>query len=439
MAPDARVRLAVLVTTALASVLLITLFFFATPSITSSWVVALATLLGLGLLSSILALRVTEAGVTSSTIYIPYLAAIVLAGPAGAGALAAVTHLIDQALIERKPLDKTAFNTSQTVLAVGTAGLIYSWLGGNPSLTELNVEQSALPFLVSAAAYFLLNRAAVSWIMSLSEYGGVREMWRRILGNVILFDIAMSPIAFFVAFLFIWLGPWGLVFAVIPILGLRYIYGASIELRQLNRDLLRVLIKTLEAQDPYTSGHSIRVAERAKILAKELGLALPEIHLVETAALLHDIGKIDNQYHDLLRQEGPLTEEQKELIEDHPERGVRIIESVRSLDPKVLGYVKHHHERFDGDGYPDGLEGKEIPLGARIIMVSDTIDAMRKARPYRDALPLVSIRKELLRCRGSQFDPDVVDAAIAAGLLDEESEIEIEVSHTELSLRGFQL
>jgi len=387
------------------------------PNLSLSWGFGFLTLFAISLISDSLGLRISESGAYTSPVYIPYLAAVALAGPSGTVLLAGSAHATSQILIHRKPLLKVVFNTAQMAAAAGIAALVYSALGGQSSLFELSLQTNALPYLAGATVFFLINHLAVSYIMSISEYGEIREMWGQILGQTILFDIAISPLAYLVAYLYTVVGALGLIFALIPVFGLRYIYGTTLQLRQLNKDLLTVLIKTLEAQDPYTSGHSVRVAERAKIIAKELGLGLKQIEHIETAALLHDIGKIDNAYHQILRQEGPLSNKQRRLIREHPERGVNIIRSVRSLDPTVLSYVRHHHERYDGEGYPDGLSGEAIPIGARIIMVSDTIDAMSTARPYRSAIPYDVIESELLKYKGAQFDPKVVDAALAADVV----------------------
>jgi HD-GYP domain-containing protein (c-di-GMP phosphodiesterase class II) len=146
-------------------------------------------------------------------------------------------------------------------------------------------------------------------------------------------------------------------------------------------------------------------------------LSPKEVRKIETAALLHDIGKIDASYREILRKDGPLSDDQWILIREHPEKGVALVKSVRSPNPDILAYIRHYYERYDGEGYPDGLSGEDIPLGARIIMVSDTIDAMITERPYRDALPPQVIRDELVEHTGAQFDPDVVEAALAADLL----------------------
>jgi putative nucleotidyltransferase with HDIG domain len=162
----------------------------------------------------------------------------------------------------------------------------------------------------------------------------------------------------------------------------------------------------------------LRVAECAKDICVEIGLKGRQVENIEKAALLHDIGKIDVAYSEILRQKGPLTPEQRRLIQDHPARGVEIVRSIRSIPNEVLECIRHHHERWDGNGYPDKLEEEEIPLGARIIMVCDTIDAMTTARPYRDPLPVNVVREELQKHSGSQFDSEIVAAVLTSPILD---------------------
>lgn len=155
----------------------------------------------------------------------------------------------------------------------------------------------------------------------------------------------------------------------------------------------------------------------ATTAAGAVGFWEPDVRKVERAALLHDIGKIDPVYRDVLDQAGPLTEEQWELMRAHPDRSVELLSSVRSLDDRVRRSIRHHHERWDGDGYPAGLEGEDIPVGARIIAVADTVDAMLSVRPYREALGPEVVADELRRAAGEQFDPEVVDAALRCGLV----------------------
>jgi len=159
------------------------------------------------------------------------------------------------------------------------------------------------------------------------------------------------------------------------------------------------------------------------LIARAMRSNRKDLGYIRKSALLHDIGKIDVAYLEILRQKGPLTPAQRDLIRAHPDRGVDILKSIRNLHQDILSSVRHHHERWDGDGYPSGLAGDAIPLGARIIMVCDTIDAMTTARPYRDPLPISVVREELLRHRGTQFDPEIVDLVLEQDLL-----VEIETS-----------
>lgn len=392
------------------------------PNAGPAWALALGLFILLSVLASHLSFRVTATGSVTSLEFLPELGCLILLGPAGALVESVVSGLITQHFIFRNQPRKVAFNVAQSALSIGVAGLVYTGLGAVPSLTALPFSQAFPAFVAAAVTYFATNSVAVSSIMSLSEREVFTDIWLRLYGKTVLFDVVISPFAYAVAYLYVRWGVFALLLAVVPIIGLRYSYGINIQLQQLNRDLLRVLVKTLEAQDPYTSGHSIRVAERAKIVAEQLGLRSRQVRIIETAALLHDIGKIGSEFSRILRQKGPLTPEQRQLIRSHPDRGVEIIQSVRAIDPLVLKCVRHHHERFDGTGYPAGLAGEEIPLGARIIAISDTIDAMLTARPYRDALPVAVVRAELLKCTGSQFDPRAVQAFLATGLFGEAAE-----------------
>ena len=422
MPDQPRVNRIVAVASVLAAILCIAIFILFPPEFSRSWLVAFGTFLALALFSGRFALRRTEGGTTTSLDFVPQLGALIVAGPSGAVAITLISELTSQFLFQDKPAVRALYNTAQLVLAVVFASVIFISLGGEPHLSQFPLESLLIPFLGAVLAYFLTNSTAVSYIIAVSENLEISEVLTRLAGGVgiILLDAAMSLLALLVAFLYVEWGPVALLVAIIPIIGLRYSYGVNIELEQLNADLLRVLIKALEARDPYTSGHSVRVAERSKLIAKELGLSRTDIRNVEIAALLHDIGKIDDAYQKILKQEGPLTEEQRELIHEHPQRGVEIVKSVRSLDEDVLDFIRHHHERFDGNGYPDGMEAANIPLGARIIMVSDTIDAMLTKRSYRDALPLSVVREELKAQKGSQFDPEVVRAAFEIGILEDE-------------------
>src|SRR5437763_216811 len=169
----------------------------------------------------------------------------------------------------------------------------------------------------------------------------------------------------------------------------------------------RVLAKAVDARDTYTGSHSGRVAELAARLALRLGLDPEQVELTRLAGSLHDLGKLAIP-EELLRKAGELTDSERLVLERHPQIGYRMLDSL-GVDP-VADVVLHHHERWDGAGYPDGLRGEEIPLGARIIFVADAYDAMTSDRVYRARRSHEEALGELRRCTGTQFDPLIVDA-----------------------------
>lgn len=174
---------------------------------------------------------------------------------------------------------------------------------------------------------------------------------------------------------------------------------------------LQALSNALDVRDSETEGHSRRVVEYMELIIAQLPVAPAHLATLRRGALLHDIGKIgvpDN----VLRKPAALSEAEWVVMKRHPEHGARIISQIPFLQD-VSRIVRHHHERWDGKGYPDGIAGEAIPLGARIFAVADSFDAMTSDRPYRRAMSVKDARVEVARCRGTQFDPEVVDAFVA--------------------------
>ena len=170
---------------------------------------------------------------------------------------------------------------------------------------------------------------------------------------------------------------------------------------------IATLVLTEEAKDPYVRGHSKRVTRAAVEIAQELGLSEENCKIIERAGILHDIGKIGIS-DVILHKPDKLDEEEWTVIKKHPQRAAEILEPLKFLT-KEIEIICHHHERFDGKGYPDGLKTEDIPLGARILAVADTFDAMNSERPYRKPLPEDAITAELKKNSGSQFDPRIVN------------------------------
>jgi putative nucleotidyltransferase with HDIG domain len=178
------------------------------------------------------------------------------------------------------------------------------------------------------------------------------------------------------------------------------------EVRRSYRATLEALLAALDTRDTETEGHSERVAAYTMLIAQQLNLSEAELQHIEHGALLHDIGKIGVPDH-ILYKPGPLTPEEWEIMKQHPVIGYKMCMKIEMLRP-AAPIVLHHHERWDGRGYPYGLNGAEIPLGARIFAIADTLDAMTSDRPYRKALSFAQAREEIERCAGSQFDPELV-------------------------------
>lgn len=177
------------------------------------------------------------------------------------------------------------------------------------------------------------------------------------------------------------------------------------------RNTIIALSNAVDARDKYTAGHSERVTGFSLQIAHKLGLEDEKLQLLETAALFHDIGKVGIN-DDILNKTGKLSEEEFEIIKQHPQIGVNILCSIDFLN-EVLPIILHHHERFAGGGYPRGISGEEIPLESRIIAVADTYDAMTSDRPYRKGLPHDIAVSEIVKFKGVQFDETVVDAFIS--------------------------
>ncbi|MBT7610408.1 MAG: HD-GYP domain-containing protein [Bacteriovoracaceae bacterium] len=186
--------------------------------------------------------------------------------------------------------------------------------------------------------------------------------------------------------------------------------------KSVNREIFEMsincMLKALKASDEYTYGHSLRVAYYSLALGKELGLPEDELYKLEVSALFHDIGKIGVP-NKILNKPARLDENEFLVMKRHPEITAEILEGFKPFE-EIAKFAKHHHERFDGRGYPEGIKGEDIPYYSRIILIADTFDAMTSTRPYRKGLPYQTAFDELNEFSGSQFDPNLVKHFILA-------------------------
>jgi putative nucleotidyltransferase with HDIG domain len=357
-------------------------------------------------------------GAGGSISFIPFMTAVVLVP--NTGALMAIVGA--RAIVEfarRRPAVKFFFNIGQVLLTYALAIIVYRALGGTSlfELRDLNLAQLTvavgLPMMVSYVLTFALNTLLVSHVIALATHGKLLQVWKENSATTVGVDILASPIVFAFAWVYADFGPIIASLAWIPILGLRQLNTINLELAQTNRELLELMVKSIEARDPYTSGHSRRVKEYAIKIAKLMGYSQVDVEQIGTAALLHDVGKIYDKYAPILAKDDRLTPEEWAIIKEHPVDGANLVATMTRLRDLVPA-VRHHHENWDGTGYPDALVGEEIPLASRVIMFADTFDAMTTKRPYRGPLGEEEVRTELLRCRGRQFDPEITDRLLAS-------------------------
>jgi putative nucleotidyltransferase with HDIG domain len=379
----------------------------ATSATATSDIAGLVAFLLVGLGLELSHHKLAVGSVTGSIAFISYLPSAVVFGPTLCAAIAGISVAIAQA-VNRKPPVKIFFNVAQHALALVLGSAAYLALGG--VVRPNSLDNVTLPFFGLVVTYFLVNSAAVSAVVALAEEREFAEVWLRNTWSLVTYDLIASAFGLGVAWVYLGWGVLGMTAVVLPILFLRHTYHVNLQLQATYRELLELMVKAIEARDPYTSGHSQRVSEIARALAKEMGLHLREVDSITTAALLHDVGKIYEEFAPILRKEGKLTAEERAIMNSHPVRSAELVGTISNLRGYIQKCVRHHHENYDGSGYPDGLSGEEIPIGARIVLVADTTDAMTTDRPYRKALPYERVVEELDRCAGRQFDPHVVAA-----------------------------
>ena len=388
---------------------------------------SLAVLVLLSLFSEVLSLslNVGENAGSTSVIFIPVLVGLLLFGPAAALLVILTAGITAEVGIRKKPALKALFNAGQWALAAGLGGLVYSRTGGLTLINDGTISLLFLPFTIYAVILVLVNNGAVAAVISISSnlpFGGV---WRKVIGRSgtnVLYDLLISPVAFAISALYIPLHTAGLILAFLPLFFIRHSYLINRRLQQANKDLLKALVKAIETRDPYTSGHSLRVASLARDIAEGLGLSQRQVEDIEAAALLHDIGKIDATYEEILRKPSDLSPNERLVIESHVIKGVELLRSLSSFPEEILLAVRHHHEREDGRGYPDRLRGGEIPIGSKVIKVCDAIDAMLSDRPYRKALNLDDVKTQLLQHAGTQFDGRITAIVAGGAILERHAE-----------------
>ncbi len=319
----------------------------------------------------------------------------------------------------RAPYMKWAvFTLSEAITGAGTALAA----GFAASLASESIGTIAAATIVGAFAAQLLDAVFASMTLYLRGTGRVRDYSQTVLPVIVASVPLYTPVVAVLVIAYQDVSPWTLPLFLTPALAAQRLFAMYQEQRRLAEDLstanealeeanlsfAAALVATLDARDQYTAGHSAAVAIYSRDIAARMGLseaAQQEAHL---AGLVHDIGKIGLPP-GLLEKEGPLTLEERRVMQQHSEIGEGILAKVVTYD-RIAAIVRHHHERVDGHGYPDGLPEDEIPSISRIIAVADAYNAMTSDRPYREAMPSRVARMRLAQAVGSQFDTSVVAA-----------------------------
>ena len=343
------------------------------------------------------------------------LAAILLGGPELGVMVAIAGSVTSRDLASGKPLYQIIFNMSQLGIAAAVAGSVYLGMGGVPLYFEPQIGVDIwiwlLLVLLTAVTYTAINVGLVVIAIRLVT----KSQFRAIASDALHYIRGLLPLALLglvIAKLVALAGFAYLVLLIVPFLVSRQTFMIYQQRQAAYLDTVRSLVAAIEVKDKYTSGHTERVAAYARAVCQHLGLREFEVQRIEWAALLHDIGKVI-VWGETLRKQGELSDEEYCEIREHPAIAVEILEEVEFLRD-VIPLIAAHHERLDGKGYPMGLKGDEIPLGARIIMVADTFDAITSLRPYRETLSLDEAIQELRNSVPSHLDPKCVEAFVAA-------------------------
>jgi HD-GYP domain-containing protein (c-di-GMP phosphodiesterase class II) len=346
---------------------------------------------------------------------LPTLFAAVLFGPLAGAIVGAASNIADF----RSPYLKWIVYTSTRTMAGALAGVVALF---SSRLAESPLGSIVAATVVAGIVLSVLDLGFSVLTYKVKQYGQIRDVLR-ILAPVVLPSVPLwMPVVAFLAFAYREISPWTLALFFVPALAAHRSFvlyqeqrrlaaglsAANAHLERANLSFAAALVATLDARDRYTAGHSAAVAIYSRDIACRLGLPAEEQRRAHLCGLVHDIGKIGLPV-GLLEKQGPLTLDERRIMQEHSPIGERILAKVDDYS-EIARIVRHHHERVDGNGYPDHRAGDDIPLLSRIIAVADAYNAMTSDRPYREAMPSRVARLRLAQAVESQFDTTVVAA-----------------------------
>jgi putative nucleotidyltransferase with HDIG domain len=367
----------------------------------------------LTVISELLPVRLSNEALVSVGFSITF-ASIIIFGPSTAVLIVLLGNCLSSAVnYKHMSTSQFLFNTNMFVIMAGAAGHIYVMAGGVPdSVNVFHLCSDIIPILICVVTDFILNVVFIATLLSLTEHDTFKHIWLLNLKWILPSYLALVPLGLLLALSYTSAGIPGVIMFFIPLMVARHSFKLYMNMRGVYLETVQSLAAAIEAKDIYTRGHSERVARYAVVIAKELNLPQDQIETIQYAALLHDIGKIGIG-ENILNKPDKLSESEYTRIREHPVMGASIVERVNFLS-EISELILYHHERYDGSGYPKGLKGDEIPIGASILAVSDVYDALSSDRPYRKAWFKVDTIGWLEDMSGVEFDPKVVNALISA-------------------------
>ena len=346
-----------------------------------------------------------------------YTGSIIIGGTPLALAVAIPSLVFSEILIRieslpegASPLDvlkKVIFNTAQIVIAIKAGSLAFAYIGGEPA--PFTSPYAYVPPLVAFLTYTLVNTSLVSGIISLTEGTSFFYQLKFNLRNLHVQVLSLGVLSILIAVTYA-SSPWNLFLVAVLLLLVNNSLRGYIQLRRQAKQTFEKIMDLLGKRDPYTHRHSESVGDLTEEIAKEMKINPERRENIVSAARVHDIGKLGIPDSILLKK-GDLDEDEWETMKEHPVIGADILDGLAIYDDAV-DVVRYEHERWDGSGYPEGLEKEDIPLGSRIVAVADVWNALRTKRPYRGPLSIEEARREIKEMSGVKLDPEAVDALL---------------------------
>ncbi|MFI5974093.1 HD-GYP domain-containing protein [Streptomyces sp. NPDC051452] len=308
---------------------------------------------------------------------------------------------------------RRVWRAARPALAVWGAGEVHWALGGRSAVVACDFPYVLLPAGAAVLAFCLILTTLDGGLRAIAGQVPPRRAWHGLLSRS-LAPVAVHGLAGLMMAV-LWRSPYGPVAALLVLLPMYvscWVFARYHRERAAHQATIRALVQAVDIKDGYTRGHSERVGQATVLIARELGMDDERVETLRFAGILHDVGKLGVPTR-LLRKDGPLTPEERRIIELHPEYGHEMVRGISFLG-EARAAILHHHERLDGSGYPYGLAGRQIPECARVVAVADAFDAMTSTRSYSRARPVEAAVAELERCAGTHFDPRMVDALVRA-------------------------